>query len=144
MSKDLGEQPNSKFVLIVGSGPTNYYAIDAMYQEGAMMCFELAGEVVYACRAQEGSWAVVNRSVVGLATEADYLRFAKEDHKRETEFMRSLDPEAFKKVEEMMAKGMIGMDEEGQMVMMAPKAGMPSREPRSPEEEARLKTGQYL
>lgn len=147
VAKDLSEQPPSSFVLIVGSQATNYYSVQSFSQDGDTMRFYDADDfLVYCCRV-DAQWALVARSAVGLVTEADLIKFTKDDHKAEADFMRELDPETFKKVEDMMAQGLIGRDEDGQMVIVRPQAGgggMPSREPRNPEEEARLKTGQYL
>lgn len=106
------------------------------------MRFYLGERLVYMCRATEGQWALISREACGVVKESDLITFTKKDHEAETEFYKNLDPEAFKRAEELMAKGMLGQTEDGSIVMLPQEGGIKPK--RSPEEEARLKTGQYL
>lgn len=143
MAKDLSEQKKANFILIVGAAQTQYYYVDSFQQfEDTIRFFDGEDDLVYMCRVTEGNWAVVASDSVGLATEADLVRFSREEHKSEAKFLEDLDPEAYKKAKDLIASGRVAVDEEGQVVMLP--AGGPTRLPRTPEEEERLKTGQYL
>lgn len=143
VAKDLSEQKKGNFILIVGAGQTQYYYVNSFSQEGDTMRFYDTDDfLIYCCRVAEAQWALVSARSVGLATEADLVRFSREEHKSEAKFLEDLDPEAYKRAKDLIASGRVALDEEGQMVML-PQGAQP-RAPRSPEEEERLKTGQYL
>ncbi len=142
MAKDLSDQKPGNFILIVGSEHPQYYYVNEFQQfEDTMRFFDREGDLVYMCRVEAGSWAVVSTHVTGTISEADMVRFTKEEHSAEREFIKNLDPEAYRKAEEMFASGRVGMTEEGQVVMLPEGAAKPKR---TPEEEAALKTGQYI
>lgn len=147
--KDLSEQPESSHVLIVTVPermPT-YFAVSSWTQMGDTMRFFLGPQMVYMCRARETTWAVIAREATHTLTEKEMIIDAKVDSEAEHKFYKELDPEAYRKAEELLASGLIGQlgdSDGGRRVVMLDSPNPQNPKARTPEEDARLKTGQYL
>ena len=96
IAKDLREQPESKYVLIVGTSAErrpNYYAVDAYRIKGALIEFlnhTAATSTVFVARV-DGQWSLVSRSAVKIVTERDLMLFSKEDVTARNAFYKELD-----------------------------------------------------
>lgn len=105
MVKDLKDQPQSEFVLITNPGVRpQYYAVDnyeVLADNGVV--FKLDKKVVILLR-KDAVWTLVSRDVTFLSTERQLSEFSKQDGEATAEFMRVLDPEAWRAAEAELAK----------------------------------------
>lgn len=111
IAKDLKDQPNSVYILLVGSGEEgshlNYYAVDyyeASLSEGLVEFFRQNGDLIFATRA-DGQWALLRRDACRVVTERELVVFTKKDTDEQVAFMKEIDPEGMKAAEERAKRG---------------------------------------
>lgn len=109
IAKDLKDQPNSVYILLVGSGEEgshlNYYAVDYYEANGELVEFYRSnGDMIFATRA-EGQWALLRRSRCRVVTERELVTFTKKDTDEQVAFMKEIDPEGMKAAEERAKRG---------------------------------------
>lgn len=149
LAKDLKDQPMSSYVLLVGAGRPQYYAVDTMETGGCyddIAEFYLAGDpscngmkkLVYACRLNEGAWAMVSRDAIEVVTEKEYTQGQHKDAKAQEEFYNALDPEAWKEAKEL-ATHLHAQSIGGAPMIMGGEAGA-----RGPKDDGKPVPGQYL
>jgi hypothetical protein len=106
---DLGKQPKSSHLLIIGTqAGQKYYAIDEYTHDylTGVSSFTRREDgrtvLVYQCRTKEAAWAVVDRSTVSEISEEEYIRFQKTDGEAVEVKMKELNPEGWAQAEEFL------------------------------------------
>lgn len=140
--KDLREQPESKYILIVGTNAErrpNYYAVDTWRLVGSVVEFSDRGKrCIFVARA-DGQWSLVSRTAVKTVTERDLMLFSKEDVAVRNAFYKELDPVAYAAAEaEVMSPKSVGIP----LSALLGEAGGHAHTPKEPDNKPT--PGQYL
>lgn len=105
-SKDISEQPDSEYILVLGSGDRRgYYACDAVeHGEGVVSFFQGAdSKLVYMCRV-DGAWNVLRRDLMEPITEEQLIRRTSAEHAAAEAISRELHPDEHKVIDAMVEK----------------------------------------
>ena len=142
-AKDLRDQPESEFVLIVGASAErkpNYYAVDNYRGDAGIIQFvNRFGDIVFAAR-PDSQWSLVSRDAVNIVTERELITFAKDDVTARNAFYKELDPAAYAVAEaEVMSPKSIGIP---LSALLGGVGGHEHAAPREPDDKPT--PGQYL
>jgi len=94
-----------------------YYAIDSYQLSNDEKVIEFFRQnekghhdLVYACRTQEGNWAVLNRSVANLITKEELIRHSSKDGDETNRILKEIDPDMFDAAERMLKENGVSLD----------------------------------
>lgn len=88
LAKDLADQPESDYVLVLGDNP-RYFAVDDWYADDNCISFTRRGTTtpVVVCRLR-GVWTIYRRDVLETVTNEDVVKFSLEQAKKGEEKAR--------------------------------------------------------